>query len=80
MNLVQFKWNERNSSTCYATATYLVHAFKKKKKIPIKKHFCLSFYRLYLFIRSCKFVVIETCTYDIAQDENAMSLLIIQSI
>ena len=52
----------------------------KRKGIIIKRHFCLSFSRLYLFIRSCKLVIIETCTFDITHDESAMSSLIIQSI
>ena len=40
----------------------------------IKRHVCLSFFRSYLFIRSCKLVIIETGAYDIAHDENTMSV------
>ena len=65
---------------CYTTTTCKVPIFKNKNKIIIKRHFCLSFPRLYLFICSYKFVITETCTYNIERDENAMSLLIIQSI
>ena len=46
----------------------------------IKGHFCLWFSFLYQFICSCKFIIIETCVYDIAHGENAMSSLITQSI
>ena len=46
----------------------------------VKRHFCLSFLILYLFIRSCKFVIIETRAYDITHDENAMTSLISQPI
>ena len=45
---------------------------KKEKKISKKRHFCLSFSLLYLFIRSYKFALIETCVYDMAH-EKAMS-------
>ena len=65
---------------CYITTTCKVPTFKNKNKIIIKRHFCLSFPHLYLFIFSYKFVITETCTYKIEHDENAMSLLIIQSI
>ena len=65
---------------CYTTTTCKVPIFKNKNKIIIKRHFCFSFPRLYLFICSYKFVITETCTYNIERDENAMSLLIIQSI
>ena len=65
---------------CYITTTCKVPTFKNKNKIIIKRHFCLSFPHLYLFIFSYKFVITETRTYKIEHDENAMSLLIIQSI
>ena len=35
---------------------------------------------LYMFIRSCKFVVIGTRAYDIAHDKNTMGSLISESI
>ena len=60
---------------------HAVHTFKNKNKRKIIKiHFCLSFSLLYMFIRSCKFIIVETRIYDIAHDENAMSSLMIQSI
>ena len=64
------------------TTTYEVHTFKNKnkKKTIIKRHSCLSFYGLYLFIEGRKFVIIETCAYDVAHDKNALSSLIIQTI
>ena len=73
--------NDRNHRIGCATAAYEAHTLKNenKKKI-IRRHFCLSFFLLYLFIRSYKFVIIETRTYDIAHDEKAMSSLISQSI
>ena len=40
----------------------------------------LSFSVLYLLIHSCIFVTTETRAYEIANDKNAMSLLIIQSM
>ena len=46
----------------------------------IKIHFTLLFSVLYLFIRSCKFVIIETRPYKIAHGKNVMSSLIIQSM
>ena len=52
----------------------------KIKKTIIKRHSCLSFYRLYLCIKGRKFVIIETCAYDVAHDKNALSSLIIQII
>ena len=75
-------YNERNHNICYAKTTYEVHTFKNKnkRKSLLKDIFGLSFSRLYLFIRSCKFVIIETRAYDTAPDENGMSSLIIQSI
>ena len=39
-----------------------------KIKEIIKRHFCLSFSLVYLFIRRCKFVIIETRAYDIAHN------------
>ena len=85
--------NERNDSVCYTTATYKQHFQEQKtlsrtgKKI-IKRHFYLPFSLLYLFIHSCKFVVIETYeaydiaheAYDIAHDDNVISSLISQRI
>ena len=77
--------NERNHSICYTTTTSSTHCPEQKsKKIIIKKviikKIIVIFSRLYLFIRSWKFVIIETSPYDIAHDENRMSsLLIIQS-
>ena len=76
-----------SSSSLYATKEIKVFAILQQhmkytrsritiKKI-IKRHFCLSFSLLYLFIRSCKFVIVETRAYDIAHDENAMSSIII---
>ena len=56
------------------TSAYEVHTFKNKNKI-IKRHFCVSFTLLHLFIRNCKFVMIKAPTYDIAHDENSMSSL-----
>ena len=42
---------------------------KNKRKSLLRDTFI---YRLYLFIRGCKFVVIETHAYDIAHDMNAL--------
>ena len=53
-------------------------SFKNKNKRKSLRDIFVSFFLLYLFIRSCKFVKIDA--YDIAHDENAMSSLIIQSI
>ena len=82
--LYEFMYNERNysilSSSSYTTTTYEAHTWRTKIKKNHKGHFCLSFSRLYLFIRGFKFVIIEIRAYDIAHDENAMSSLIIQSI
>ena len=47
-------------------------SFKSKFKRKPLRHIFLSFSLLYLFIRSSKFVIIETCAYNIANDENAM--------
>ena len=89
---VNFSWlfnvvymcNERSHSICYTTTTYEVHAIKNQNKIKslLRDIFVYheTFSRLGLFIRSCKFVIIETCVYDIAHDENAISSSIIQSI
>ena len=88
MNLVRFMCNERNHSICYIPTTYEVHAFKNEKRKKIKRHFCLSFSLLYIFICSCKFIIINTRAndiahdenVDIADDENVMGSLMIQSI
>ena len=88
MNLVRFMCNERNHRICYIPTTYEVHAFKNEKRKKIKRHFCLSFSLLYIFIRSCKFIIINTRAndiahdenMDIADDENVMGSLMIQSI
>ena len=37
---------------------------KNWKKI-IKRHFCLSFSLLYLFLRSCKFAIVEALAYEL---------------
>ena len=68
--------------TVYVTLQHMKYTLSrtKIKKITIERHFCLSMYCLYLFIYSCKFVIIETRALEIAHDENAMSSLIIQSI
>ena len=57
--------------------TYGVHAFKTENKIKslLRDIFFTVFSFIYMFIHSCKFVIIETRTYDIAHDENAMSSL-----
>ena len=47
---------------------------QKENQIIIKRHVCLSFFHLYLFIRSCKLVITETRAYDIAHDESTMSV------
>ena len=54
------------SQHLYTTTTYQVHTFKNKKIKSLRDI-------LYPFIRSCKFAIIETCSYDIAHDENAIS-------
>ena len=69
--------NEKNHRTCYIRRTYEVHTFKTKNKRIIKRHFLIIFSLLYLFIRSCKFII-ETHTHDIAHDENTMSSLSIK--
>ena len=69
--------NERNHSICYATTTYEVHTFKNRnKRKSLLRDISVYHCRLYLFIRSCKFVTTEIRAYDIALDENAMSSLV----
>ena len=82
VNVVYVQWEKSryflysNNSNIWST-----HFQKQKlKKTIIKRHSCLSFYRLYLFIEGRKFVIIETCAYDVAHDKNALSSLIIQTI
>ena len=76
-----FMCNERSDNIFYSTTTNEVHTFKNKNKIkPLKDIFVYHFLFLYLFICSCKPVIIETQAYDIVHDENVMSSLIIQSI
>ena len=81
-----FKFNvvyvqRQNHSIYYTTRTYEVHILKNKnKRKSLRDIFVYNFPLLYLFICSCKFVVTEIRTYNIAHDENAMSSLIIQSI
>ena len=77
MNLMQFMCNERN--IVFVMLKQQMKYTLSRTKI-IQRHFCLSFSLLYLFIRSCKFVITETRAFDIAHVENAMSSLIIQSI
>ena len=64
---------QREKSQHLFATTYEVHTFKNNNKKIIKRQFCLLFSFLYLFICSCKFVIIETRTYDIAVDEKVMS-------
>ena len=55
--------------------------FLNELLVSFKRDFCLSFSLLYLFIRGCNFVMIETRPHDITDDDvNAMTSLIIQSI
>ena len=51
--------NERNQYLLCDNSIWNIHFQEQKKKI-IKRHFCLSFSLLCLFIRCCKFVVIKT--------------------
>ena len=53
---------------------------KTKQKENIIYHYYLSFSRLYLFIFGCKIVITETSSYHKAHNQNAMRLVIIQSI
>ena len=53
---------------------------RTKKKENHQENFCLSFSLLDLFFRSWKFVMTETRAYNIAHDENVMSLSITQSL
>ena len=46
---------------------------KTTTKKSLRGNFVYFFIFLYLFICSCKFVIIETRTYDIAVDEKVMS-------
>ena len=65
--------NEINQSICHTKTTYEVNTFKNKnKRKSSKRYFYLSFSLLHLFIRNCKFFIIETRAYDIARNENAM--------
>ena len=65
-------------SICCTVTTYELSRTKIKENHS--DAFCLSFSHLYLFLRSCKFAIIETSAYDKAHDQNAMSSLIIQSV
>ena len=63
------------------TTTYKVRTSKNKSKRKSLRHnSVLSFSLLYLLVCHCKFVIIEICAYDIADDEKAMNSLIIQKI
>ena len=65
----------------HTTTTYKVHTSKNKSKRKSLRHnSVLSFSLLYLLVCHCKFVIIEICAYDIADDEKAMNSLIIQKI
>ena len=65
----------------HTTTTYKVRTSKNKSKRKSLRHnSVLSFSLLYLLVCHCKFVVIEICAYDIADDEKAMNSLIIQKI
>ena len=78
---MKFMCNEINHSICYITTKYKVYTFNKNKRISLQDIFVYHFlFYIYLFIHSCKSVIIETRTYNIAHDENAMSSSIIQSI
>ena len=73
--------NERSHSICCYNNVRSTHFKKSTNKIKEnKRHFPLSFSLLHLFIPSCKFVIIETRTFDIAHDEGGMSTLMIQGI
>ena len=50
---------------------------RPKIKESLRDIFLIIFSLLYLFIRSCKFII-ETHTHDIAHDENTMSSLSIK--
>ena len=65
----------------HTTTTYKVHTSKNKSKRKSLRHnSVLSFSLLYLLVCHCKFVIIEICAYDIADDEKAMNSLIIQKM
>ena len=65
----------------HTTTTYKVCTSKNKSKRKSLRHnSVLSFSLLYLLVCHCKFVIIEICAYDIADDEKAMNSLIIQKI
>ena len=73
LNVVYVQW--KKYIVCYTTTTYEVHTFKNKNK---KKSWRYIFiYHFLLFIRSYKFVLIETRACSIAYDEIAMSSSII---
>ena len=63
----------------YATTTYEVHTFKNKNKRTSLRDIFVYHFLLYLFTRCCNLVIIKTRDYDIAHDENAMSLLITET-
>ena len=72
VNLMQLMWNERNHSICYTATTYEVHTFKNKnKRKSLRDTFIYHFLLFSLFIRSCKFVIIETCSYDMMRTRGA---------
>ena len=79
----------RQINIYYTTTTYEVHTFKEKiwnKMIKTFLFIIFSFYFLFLSLHflfllmcSCIFVIIETCAYNIAHEEDAMSSLVIHS-
>ena len=67
-----FFQHERNHSICYTATTYEVHTFKNKnKRKSLRDTFIYHFLLFSLFIRSCKFVIIETCSYDMMRTRGA---------
>ena len=51
---------EKSCYMLYYSNIWSTHFQEQKFKKIIKRHFCLSFSLLYLFICSCKFLIIET--------------------
>ena len=61
-----------DKSQYLSTATYEVHTFKKKNTRKSLRDILDCHFLFYMFLRSCKFVVIETRPFDIAHDEKVM--------
>ena len=60
LRISQFLLVSWNHSICYNTTTYEVHTFKNENKRKWLRDIFVYLLLFYMFIHSCKFVVIET--------------------